>query len=106
MRESSNECAAPTFPIMSQYNHAKRRYIDGRTIPLSLIAPHERQALRNHCGQNLSDLARRGGLSVDEAVAVLEDRDWHEMDLDAAVERLKQHVRQHEAKRILRCGDV
>lgn len=45
------------------------------SIPWELIAPHERQALRNH-DQNLETLASRGGLSPCEAVAILEDADY------------------------------
>lgn len=47
-------------------------------IPWSLIEPHEAQAFRNH-GQYLAKLADRGGLTADEAVAVLEDREWRRM---------------------------
>jgi hypothetical protein len=46
------------------------------SIPWELISPHEAQALRNHCGQSLQQLAERGGLSACEAVAVLEDCDY------------------------------
>ena len=56
------------FPIM------KGKYLKG--IPWSMIAPHEVQAKRNHSMQNLEELARRGGLSPCEAVAVLEGRSW------------------------------
>ena len=55
------------FPIM-----------DGPAIPWRLIAPHERQARRNH-DQSLERLAERSGLSCCEALAVLEDRQWHSM---------------------------
>jgi hypothetical protein len=41
-------------------------------IPWAMIAPHERQARANHY-QSLERLAERGGLSADEAVAVLSD---------------------------------
>lgn len=47
-------------------------------IPLSLIHPHELQALRNH-SQTLARLAERGGLSPCEAVAVLQNRRWQPM---------------------------
>ncbi len=40
-------------------------------IPWAMIAPHEPQALHNHGQQSLATLARRGGLSPSEAVAVL-----------------------------------
>ena len=57
-----------TFPIM------QGEYIKG--IPWDMIAPQEKRAKRNHGGQDLKDLARRGGLSPCEAIAVLEDRHW------------------------------
>lgn len=44
-------------------------------IPWELIGPHEAQARKNH-GQTLEQLAKRGGLDVCEAVAVIEDVDF------------------------------
>lgn len=44
-------------------------------IPFAMIAPHERQADRNHF-QTLDSVAERGGLGVCEALAILEDRPW------------------------------
>lgn len=44
-------------------------------IPLDIIKPHEKQALRNH-GQTLKRLAERGGLGWIEALCVLEDREY------------------------------
>ena len=43
-----------------------------------MIAPHEAQAQHNH-KQSLERLAQRGGLSPDEALAVIENRkyDFH-----------------------------
>lgn len=58
----------PVFPIM------QGKYIKG--IPWSMIAPKEVQAKRNHSMQNLEELAKRGGLSPCEAIAVLEGRSW------------------------------
>jgi hypothetical protein len=60
----------------------------GPAIPWSAIAPHEAQAMQNHGRQDLATLARRGGLSPCEAVAVLEDRPWHRMDAADALARL------------------
>ena len=56
----------PKFPVMDK---------DGplQEIPLSIVAPHERQARANH-GQTLKRLAERGGLCPIELVAVLEDK--------------------------------
>lgn len=63
-----------TFPIMG----CARRVGCGCEyqtfrIPWTAIAPHEQQAQKNH-GQSLARLAERGGLSWNEALAVLEDR--------------------------------
>lgn len=60
--------------------------------PRELIAPHERQAQRNH-GQDLDRLDERGGLNVVEAVAILEDKEWRaveHMTTASAVERYHQ----------------
>ena len=79
------------FPIL-QSMHGMRKYeaLDcPKSVPWSLVAPHERQADRNH-GQTLARLAERGGLSACELVAVLEDRDYRRMTDEAAVTRLKQ----------------
>lgn len=46
-------------------------------VPFSLLS--EKQALINHHGQSLAHLAGRGGLSHDEAVAIMEQRKWHLM---------------------------
>lgn len=53
-----------TFPLM-----------DGPAIPWDAIAPHERQARRNH-GQSLERLAQRGGLSCAEFWFVMNDLEW------------------------------
>ncbi len=41
------------------------------SIPWEAIAPHEDQALENHCGQSLEDLARRAGLDCSEVFLVI-----------------------------------
>lgn len=40
-------------------------------VPWAMIKPHEAQALINHDGQSLDTLARRAGLDVVEATAIL-----------------------------------
>jgi hypothetical protein len=52
-------------------------------LPWEMILPHDKQARRNH-DQTLQRLAERGGLSACEALAVLEDRSWHELRLPFA----------------------
>lgn len=68
------------FPILLSPRE-RREHPDWPTsIPWSLIAPHEDQALRNHGGQTLQRLAERGGLSPLEARCVIEDRDFEWSD--------------------------
>ena len=62
-------------------------------IPWDVIEPHEEQALKNH-GQTLKRLAERGGLSVCEAVAVLEDRPWCAMIESQAIVRLMELIKE------------
>jgi hypothetical protein len=42
---------------------------------MAMLAPHEEQARKNH-DQSLDVLAKRGGISHNEALAILEDRPW------------------------------
>ena len=44
-------------------------------IPLDIVTPHEKQAIRNN-SQTLKRLAERGGLGWIEALCVLEDREY------------------------------
>lgn len=62
------------FPLL-EGSHNKPDY----SIPWELIAPHEKQAIKNH-GQTLERLAERHGLSFCEAVAIIEDRPWKHMN--------------------------
>ena len=59
-----------------------------RGIPWAIVAPHEDQARRNHF-QSLETLAARGGLDPAELVAVLEDRPWTLMPMEAALRRIR-----------------
>lgn len=58
-------------------------------IPWEMLTPHENQARKNH-RQNLQTLASRCGLSACEAVAVLEDRPWRQMEHIDAYRRLHE----------------
>lgn len=83
------------FPVLLGYLSFREReqYMDcPYSIPWEFIAPHERQAQINHGNQTLERLANRGGLSPDELVAVLEDREWRSMNMRDAVDRLKQII--------------
>jgi hypothetical protein len=62
------------FPILSDAT-TRRRFPDWPvSVPLKLLAPHEAQAQANHGGQTLARLAKRGGLSPLELLAVLTDQ--------------------------------
>lgn len=52
------------------------------SIDWNLIAPHEKQAMENHCGQTLEQLARRHGLSWYELLCVLLDKPFTEVKYD------------------------
>lgn len=56
-------------------------------VPWSLLEPHRAQALKNH-GQTLERLAERGGLSVCEIAAVVQDRAWFHMKANDAWEAI------------------
>lgn len=60
-------------------------------VPWEMIEPHERQAHANH-SQSLATLHSRGGLSACEALAVLENREWHRMAEGEANETLCRKV--------------
>lgn len=81
-----------TFPIQRDFDRTTHREVPASTIPWGLIAPHDEQAKKNHAGQDLVRLAERFGLSHCEAVAIIEDRPWHRMDLQAAIDRLAELV--------------
>ena len=52
------------------------------SIDWNLIAPHEKQAMENHGGQTLEQLARRHGLSWYELLCVLLDKPFTEVEYD------------------------
>lgn len=60
-------------------------------IPWAMIAGHQKQAMRNH-SQTLERLRERGGLSACEALAILDDRPWHRMDREAAIQELTNRI--------------
>lgn len=44
-------------------------------VPMAMLAPHEKQAIRNH-GQTLERLAERGGMACSEILAVINGLPW------------------------------
>jgi hypothetical protein len=73
------------FPIHSIH----RNYLLG--VEWQIVEPHEAQAVKNH-RQTLEVLASRGGLSLCELAAVLEDRPWREQDVTEALDTVKRAV--------------
>lgn len=61
------------YPIL---NSRPKQY-----IPYGLLLVHEHQAWENH-GQSLYQLARRGGLSWAEALAIIEGKKWRDAEHD------------------------
>ena len=68
------------FPVLVNWQHEQMHKDLGvpKSVPWSMLAPHEAQAERNH-DQALKTLARRGGLDVSEMVAVLTGQTWREI---------------------------
>ena len=72
------------FPIMHD--------AEIKSVPWEVMQPHELQALRNH-SQSLERLASRGGVTPEEAVAIIEGRPWKRMPFTEARDMLMGHVR-------------
>lgn len=62
-----------------------------KSIPWAVMEPHELQALRNHA-QGLDRLAARGGVTPEEAVAIIEGRPWKRMPFSEARDTLMGYV--------------
>jgi hypothetical protein len=60
------------FPVLKSFRDKQATLA---SVPWGFVAPHEHQALLNH-RQSLETLARRGGLSASELLAVVQDRAW------------------------------
>lgn len=58
-----------TFPILGAY--------PGR-VPYDFVKQFEDRAKKNHCGQDIDDLASRGGLSWQELYYVIKDMQFNE----------------------------
>jgi hypothetical protein len=65
------------FPVLWTYRREEQliwtRLGCPKTVPWSLLAPHEAQARKNH-DQSLARLAERGGLDPTEMVALFSAR--------------------------------
>lgn len=74
---SASACDSPWHRGVSEAPRQKKLMpVDGGPcVPWDLIAPHEKQAQKNH-GQSLDRLAERGGITPGEALAILGDIDY------------------------------
>ena len=78
LKRAHEELRALCDAALRGVEDGERRFplLDGPSIPWSALAPFEGQAQRNH-SQSLERLAERGGLSVQEAIHVLECERWY-----------------------------
>lgn len=78
------------FRVLDSHRH---RGLIPQSIPWELIEPHREQAMKNH-HQSLEELDRRGGLSVDELFAVLQDRRWEVVEQGEAIAFLNNLIKE------------
>lgn len=76
-RESSANALAAALEENKRLRERRFPIMEGPSIPWRMILSHENQAKRNH-DQTFEELARRGGLSPAEALAVLDDLRWRD----------------------------
>lgn len=72
-------CVAHSSPLLFPIQQPREISREPWFIPWEFIAAHNAQALKNHGSQTLARLAERGGLSLGETLAVIENREqpWH-----------------------------
>ena len=75
-----------SMPIQIDFRKRRQRGLCPDFVPMQLL--DEETAKRNHGGQSLARLAERGGISPDEALALMDKRPWKPMDFQSAVNEL------------------
>lgn len=80
---------------MSLENMPVMKGINIKSIPMHLLKPYERQAVRNH-SQSLQRLAERGGMSPCEILGIIRGINWGQLKLrpDDEAELIKWVERQ------------
>lgn len=68
-----------------------RHIPDGFPKHVSIPMEREQRAMQNHGGQDFKTLASRGGLGPDEAVAIMEDRRWQQMNVIELVDAFRKY---------------
>lgn len=76
-----------------------------KSIPWAAISKYEDQAKVNH-GRTLDQIAISGGLTPEEAIAIIEQRPWMRMPFTEARDRLAQYVRGVEVPAITTSGPI
>lgn len=61
-----------TFPILIDHQNTPHKIT---SVPWAMLVPHRQRAMINH-DQSLERLAERGGLTVTEILAVIDDTPW------------------------------
>jgi hypothetical protein len=97
MMKKGAQSSERSFPVLLSHRPRSEALACPRTVPWSLLAPHEERARRNH-DQSLERLAERGGLDPSEIAAIVEDRKWMSLELPEAIDRLKALVRDYETR--------
>lgn len=84
------------FPLIIHYHERQpgEPYSElPRSVPWSIVAPYEAQALHNHCGQSLEKLAQRGGLDPRELCGIMIGKSFREL-LEMTPEFAVKHILQ------------
>ena len=89
---SERRCSHLPMPVQGFFCRVTWRWIGGMTVPWDMLLPHDEQAKKNHCGQDLQRLYERHGMGASEVLAVLEDRPWKGMDDLAANDELARRI--------------
>lgn len=84
------------FPVLLSHRPRHETLGCPRSVPWSLLTPHEERAKMNH-DQSLERLAERGGLDPAEMLAILEDRRWKSMEFSEIMQRLTLLLKAHRA---------
>lgn len=81
--------SASVEPIVMPILRGER--LSGFPESIAIPATCESQAKENHGNQSMARLRERGGLSPDEAVAIIEMREWRPMTVVELVDAFRRH---------------
>ena len=76
------------MPVM--YHCRRTTCKDGMPVSVQIPTTCEDQAQRNH-GQSLARLKERGGLSLCEAIALMESRKYKKMTIPEVVDKCREY---------------